>query len=76
METSHTLTVRPASPTLPRWARKGLHGPTIEVIDDGEQDDGEPKLEGEDKNLPKWAQKGLEKYVFQSFFKNCYRQIR
>ncbi|XP_045164903.2 gamma-tubulin complex component 6-like [Mercenaria mercenaria] len=68
IQTNQQLTVRPASPTLPGWARKGLHGPTIEVTGDDEQDGMEeaPKLEGGDKNLPKWALKGLEKYGIKS----------
>lgn len=68
MPTYHPLIVTPASPTLPRWARKGLEGPTVEVSGEDEEDGTEqaPKLKGGDQNLPKWALKGLEKYACQT----------
>ncbi|KAL4226032.1 Gamma-tubulin complex component 6 [Mactra antiquata] len=58
------LVVKPASPSLPRWASKDIDGPTIEVTGDDEEGEGgdvRPELSGLE-NLPKWARKSLEKY--------------
>ena len=55
--------VNTKEPALPKWAQRGLEGPTIEVSGE-EVGEEAPSIGGSpDKNLPKWALKGLQRYV-------------